>query len=127
MEPVNLFRLASDHNKWLSERQLAIATNVAHVDTPNYRSQDVAPFAQSMEQARMGMSVRHSNHISAPRQASGSVIEREPEGDPLTKHGGNTVSIDRELLKAQSVRKSFSLNAAIVKTFHSMIIASTRG
>lgn len=127
MEPVNLFKLASSHNVWLSERQLTIAANIANVDTPNYRAQDVAPFAASVERARMDMRVSDPKHMPAPATATGAVVEREPESDPLTKHGGNTVSIERELLKAQSVRKSFSMNAAIIKAFHGMILASTKG
>lgn len=127
MEPVNLFKLASSHNVWLSERQLTIAANIANIDTPNYRAQDVAPFAASVESARMSMAVSDAKHMPAPATATGAVVEREPDGDPLTKHGGNTVSIERELLKAQSVRKSFSMNAAIIKAFHGMILASTKG
>jgi len=127
MEPVNLFKLASSHNTWLSERQLTIAANIANADTPNFRAQDVAPFAASVENARMTMAISNPNHMPAPASATGAIVERQPENDPLTKHSGNTVSIDRELLKAQSVRKSFAMNAAIIKAFHGLILASTKG
>ena len=127
MEPVNLFKLASSHNTWLSERQLTIAANIANADTPNFRAQDVAPFAVSVENARMTMAMSNPNHMPAPASATGAIVERQPENDPLTKHSGNTVSIDRELLKAQSVRKSFAMNAAIIKAFHGLILASTKG
>ena len=127
MEPVNLFKLASSHNAWLAERQVTIASNIANADTPNYRAQDVAPFAASLETARMNMTVSNANHMPAPPLATGAVVEREPESDPMTKHGGNTVSIERELLKAQDVRKSYAMNAAIIKAFHGLVMASTKG
>lgn len=127
MEPVNLFKLASTHNAWLSERQLTIAANIANVDTPNYRAQDVAPFAAQMDRTRSGMTVSHERHMPASGLATGAVIERQPESDALAKHGGNTVSLERELLKAQSVRKSFAMNAAIIKAFHGLVLASAKG
>ncbi|MFY0610925.1 MAG: flagellar basal body rod protein FlgB [Hyphomicrobiaceae bacterium] len=127
MEPVTLFKLAANHNGWLSERQLTIAANIANADTPNFRAQDVAPFSASADSARMTMALSDPKHMPPPASATGAVIEREPDNDPLTKHGGNTVSIDRELLKSQSVRKSFAMNAAIIKAFHGMVLASTKG
>ena len=127
MEPVTLFKLAASHNAWLSERQLTIAANVANADTPNFRAQDVAPFSASVDNARMTMAISDPSHLSPPASATGAVVEREPDNDPLTKHSGNTVSIERELLKAQSVRKSFAMNAAIIKAFHQMVLTSTKG
>lgn len=127
MEPVNLFKLASAHNTWLSERQLTIAANIANVDTPNYRAQDVAPFVAQMDLTRSGMVTSHERHMAASGLATGAVIERRPEIDALAKHGGNTVSLERELLKAQSVRKSFAMNAAIIKAFHGLVLASAKG
>jgi flagellar basal-body rod protein FlgB len=127
MESVNLFKLASSHNTWLSERQLAIASNIANADTPGYRAQDVPPFSASVEDARMTMAVSSPDHMSAPKLATSGVVERQPEDGALMKHGGNSVSVERELLKAQSVRKSFAMNAAIIKAFHGLVVASTKG
>lgn len=127
MEPVSLFKLASNHNTWLAERQLTIAANVANANTPNFRAQDVVPFSADAASTRFDMAVSNARHLEPPATATGAVVEREPEDDARAKHSGNTVSVERELLKAQSVRKSFAMNAAIIKAFHGMVLASTKG
>jgi flagellar basal-body rod protein FlgB len=49
MEPVYLFNLIDQQKSWLSARQALVAQNVANVNTPGYKAQDVLPFARVME------------------------------------------------------------------------------
>lgn len=72
----------------LSVRQKLVASNVANVDTPGYRTKDI-DFRSEFERAT----------------ESSKPVEIEPEGLPV-KGDGNNVSLDREarLLSENALR-----------------------
>lgn len=73
-------------------RHEAIASNLAHVETPRYKRLDVsANFATELQQA---VSARDSQAISA--MAPQLIVD--PTAQPLRKDG-NTVQLETELLK----------------------------
>ena len=41
-------------------------------------------------------------------------------------HSGNSVSLEQEMLKAGDINKDYSLNTAIIKSFHRMFMTSTK-
>src|SRR5271154_1564687 len=41
---IDLFQVAGDRMRYLTERQTLIARNIANADTPGYKAQDLAPF-----------------------------------------------------------------------------------
>ena len=44
-----------------------------------------------------------------------------------TKVSGNAVTLEAELLKAGEVGRTYSLNTAIVKAFHRMLMTTVKG
>jgi len=55
MQPIQLFELASRQAKWLGVRETVVATNIAQVNTPGYRTQDVEPFDAVMNSTHTQM------------------------------------------------------------------------
>ncbi len=49
MEPINIFSIASKHNRWLAVREQTVAQNIANANTPGYKSVDVEPFEAALE------------------------------------------------------------------------------
>ena len=41
-------------------------------------------------------------------------------------HSGNSVSLEQEMMKAGDVNRDYSLNTAIVKSFHRMFMTSAK-
>lgn len=71
-------------------RHQLIASNLANVDTPGYRTQDIRPFAGELQQAMSG-----EEPLFTP-------VGREMRG-LLERPDGNNVSVEREsLLMAQN-------------------------
>lgn len=71
-------------------RHQLIASNLANVDTPGYRTQDIRPFAGELQQAMSG-----EEPLFTP-------VAREMRG-LLERPDGNNVSVEREsLLLAQN-------------------------
>ena len=84
----------SQYMDLLSARQKLVATNIANVDTPNYRTQDI-DFASALQ--------------SAINTQTPSIIERD---DLPMKTDGNNVSLDREsrLLAENALRFNMASN-----------------
>lgn len=125
VQPVNLFDLASQQAKWLSVRQTTVASNVANANTPGYRTLDIEPFEKVLNGTRVALQSTHENHQKIGATDAAFNVERNEEPGVLPSE--NTVSMEKELVKAGEVRRSFELNTAIVKAFHRMLMMSSRG
>ena len=120
MEPVTLFDLATKQAQWLSVRQSAIAGNIANANTPGYTADDVEPFEKVLDQHRACRCAPPRPAISAARRPMpASPSSRRKIARRRSCRPKNTVVLENELMKAGEVRRSFELNTAIVKAFHS--------
>lgn len=124
MQSVNLFELASQQSRWVVARQKAVANNVANANTVGYRALEVEPFREVLNDRSNSLSVTHPQHIG-PADGSGEfrtkVVEAEPGSATDPK-----VSIEKQLIEAGEVRRTYELNTAIVKSFHRMILMTAR-
>ena len=126
MGPVYLLDLVSQHNKWLSVRQTAVAGNIANMNTPGFKATDVEPFEAVLTRAPLEMAMTRPGHM-APSQSGVPVAEVRDEEAWDVVHSGNSVVLEQQLIKAGEVNRSFALNAGITKAFHRMMMASARG
>jgi flagellar basal-body rod protein FlgB len=127
MQPIQLFELASKQAEWLSVRQELVANNIANANTPKYVAKDVTPFAAVLSQASSGMARTNSKHISDNTVSEDfSVIDASLSDEDGVKESGNTVSLAGELTKSGEIRREFELNAALVKSFHRMMLMAVK-
>lgn len=125
MKPVQLFDLAAAQARWLSVRQTTIAGNVANASTPEFAAMDVEPFDKVLAKTTPAMAATNPRHVGAG--APSPIRTQEYFSDVPLKPSGNSVVLEKELMKAGEVRRAFELNTAIVKAFHRMMIATTKG
>ena len=126
MEPVNLFDLATRQSQWLAVRQTAIAGNVANAHTPGYLAHDVEPFERVLERTTVSLNATQEGHLGFGASDAG-FRTRAQEFDGAVMPSKNTVVMETELMKAGEVRRAFELNTAIVKAFHGMLLAVSKG
>jgi flagellar basal-body rod protein FlgB len=94
-----------------NQRETVIASNMANVDTPGYRTKDVD---FQGELARAMTSPDGSTRHAAARDVSG-LLER-PDG--------NNVDIDREAMKLSKVQLQYQMGTQLMKDrFHQIITA----
>ncbi|MBX3531281.1 MAG: flagellar basal body rod protein FlgB [Rhizobiaceae bacterium] len=126
MQPVTLFDLASQQAKWLSVRQSAVSGNIANANTPGYKAVDVQPFERLLDNRAVTLVSTNPQHLSGPGggEAAFQVSEIEPSGPEMPSK--NTVTLEEEMMKSGEVRRGFELNTAIVKSFHRMLMMTTR-
>jgi flagellar basal-body rod protein FlgB len=93
----------------LQQRQQTIAHNIANVDTPGYRAQEVrfeeqlraelAAPRREPQVARIGLATTHERHIPVEPQLrrSETQLQITESLDGTLRNDGNTVDVDREM------------------------------
>jgi flagellar basal-body rod protein FlgB len=125
MDPVNIFAVASQHNRWLSIRQSAVAQNIANVNTPGYKAVDVEPFESTLDSTRLAMAKTRAAHLTPTGSAAGEG-EMVEEASWEIVHSGNSVNYEQQLMKSGEIGGAFARNTGVIKAFHRMLMASAR-
>jgi flagellar basal-body rod protein FlgB len=98
-----------------------VAQNVAHADTPGYKARDIADFAESFAPKGEAMRSTRPQHFHAPgRPAAPAEFETGGSEAP----NGNTVSLEKEMVKSVEVRQSHEMALAIYRATSEVIRAS---
>lgn len=109
-ERLEVNRMAHALAAHASARQSAIATNVAHADTPGYRTREVEQFAD------------HLRRLSSDPAAAPRLLAPAP-GAALSPNG-NSVSIETEMMKAVDARHQFEMALVITQSVSGIIRTS---
>lgn len=118
-----LFSFIAQRMSWLGERQKVLAENIANADTPGYQAKDIKPFnLEAASQAagrRLGLDVTSAGH-AAGQGATGiyGTMKIKPIETTLS---GNTVSVDRELMKSADTAMDYQLVTNIYRKQLSML------
>ena len=116
-------------------RHQVIATNLANVDTPGYRTRDVREFAGEIEQAMAGEEPSLAGQ-SLTRQSLTGPSFATPSFTPvaheirglLERPDGNNVSVERESLLLAENQLRFQVAVVFLKSeFHTMSSAISGG
>lgn len=124
MQPIQLFKLASEQAQWLTVRHTVVAGNIANANTPSYIAKDVEPFKAVMESTGSKMAATHPGHINEAN-ARGSIRNTEVNGIGVHP-SGNNVSLPNELSKGSNIKRQYEINAGIVKKMNNMMLAAVR-
>ena len=125
MGPLYLFELASSQARWLELRQSTIAANVANANTPGFKARDVEPFNKVLD----GMPVRLA--MTSPAHMQLSAVDTDTRATAKKDswevvHSGNSVSLEQEMVKGGDVNRDYSMNTAIVRSFHRMLLSGAK-
>ena len=89
---LEIFTLASARAQHAAARQAVVARNIANADTPGYRAQDIADFAEAWRALQQGQPLE-------PR-----VLDAGTPASP----NGNTVSLELEMLRGIEAQRTHS-------------------
>ncbi|TFF21795.1 flagellar basal body rod protein FlgB [Jiella endophytica] len=126
MDSAYLFGLTSQRNAWLTARQTVVADNVANADTPDYKTKEIAPFEDVLNEVGSRMVADNAGHISIGSGLSEGVA-RTGQQDWTVKTTDKDVTLEQEMLKGGEIARDYSLNTSIVKAFHRMILNTVKG
>jgi flagellar basal-body rod protein FlgB len=119
---IDLFQVAGDRMRYLTERQTLIARNIANADTPGYKAQDLAPFAPNLgtggasaaDVSAVALVQTNPVHLQLEPDAVASQQPVDTEADyGGEKPTGNTVSVEEQMIKSADVSNAFAMATAV--------------
>ena len=123
---LELFKLAHGLATHANARQTKISANIANVDTPGYKAQDIRPFAESYRapNTQNGLRATRAGHSfsSQPGQITIEPIVRTSGKSP----NGNSVSIESEMVEAAEVRQAHDLALTVYQSALGIMRSSIR-
>ena len=125
MGPLYLFELASSQARWLELRQSTIAANVANANTPGYKARDVEPFNKVLDATPVRLATTSPAHLQLSATETDTRTNAKKDSWDVV-HSGNSVSLEQEMIKGGDVNRDYSLNTAIVRSFHRMLLAGAK-
>lgn len=119
---IDLFQVAGDRMRYLTERQTLIARNIANADSPGYKAQDLAPFVPNLSTSGatpagvLPVSLAQTNPMHL--QLEPDAVESQQPVDTEADYGGekptgNTVSVEEQMIKSADVSNSFAMATAV--------------
>lgn len=111
----------------LSKRQQVVASNVANIDTPGYRTKDVS-FHATMDELLSGPAA--SMRTGPERDPVSELSFTPPEPEVFEERGlpmrpdRNNVDLDREMLKLAETSFGYSTTIQLLRTKFRMIATS---
>lgn len=109
LEPPQIMRLAQDVARHAAARQGVIAENIAHADTPGFRARTLPDFAATLRQGGP-MTATRASHIRDDARGFRAV---DDSSAPATSPNGNTVSLEREMMRAARNRQAHDMALAV--------------
>jgi flagellar basal-body rod protein FlgB len=113
---IPLFHLAEQRLAWIDGRQRLLAQNIANADTPGWKPQDLAPFAQGLQHAQAALTLTNPMHMVAAAPAPGTLRASASERAP----DGNAVSLDDQLAKVADTETAHDLTSDLYKKYMSL-------
>jgi len=126
MSSIYLFDVASQRSNWLSLRQETVSGNISHANTPGYTARDVQPFEEVLQSVRPTLATSDPAHMKYASGPAGT-IARDDENAWHVFNSGNSVSLEKEVVKSGEINSAFALNTSVVKAFHRMLLTSAKG
>ncbi len=126
LSSIGLFKLMTKKMDWLSQRQGVLAQNVANVDTPKFKPEDLTPFSfrtALQEGHHLQPAMTNSAHLQLTRASDGPGTVRKDRKTYETKPDGNAVDIEEQMLKLTQTSGDYNMvtslyrkNVAMLKT-----------
>jgi flagellar basal-body rod protein FlgB len=123
--PLYLFELASSQARYLELRQSTIATNVANANTPGFKARDVEPFNKVLDAMPVRLATTSPAHLQLSATETDTRATAKKDSWDVV-HSGNSVSLEQEMIKGSDVNRDYSMNSAIVRSFHRMVLTSAK-
>ena len=121
LEEIPLFRMAAAMARHASARHRVIAENVANADTPEFRTRDIKPFSDYVQQPFAAKATRPEHTGFQPLIRAGTRPEVVFEEGTSTSGNGNSVSLEAEMIKAAEAKGQHAMATAIYRKSHDLL------
>lgn len=107
-ENLSILRLSGALAGHAAQRQSLTAHNIANADTPGFKAQDLPDFKQTYETT---LRATRGSHVG-PAATAEPIADLSTEASP----NGNTVSLEREMVRAAEIRHQHDLALSVYRS-----------
>ena len=122
-DKIEILQLAHGLASHSAARQSVIARNIANADTPGYKAQDVASFADSYA-TRDSAALRATRDGHIGGEGASNLAMRSNTVPSESSPNGNSVSLESEMVKSTEARHHHDLALAVYKSALGVIRSS---
>lgn len=111
LNTIGVFKLMNKKMDWLTQRQEVIAQNIANVDTPKFKPEDLTPFtfrSALSDSRRLNAAQTNPAHMSLARANDGPGGVGKDKKTYETKPDGNAVVVEQQMLKLSQTSGDFN-------------------
>lgn len=121
-ETLELTRMARALAAHAGDRLGLIARNVANADTPGFKATDLPDFGSAYAAADLSLRATRPGHLGSPEAR----FDDRPVPVPgaISSPDGNTVSVEREMVRAAEVRRDHEMALSIYRATSDIVRAS---
>jgi flagellar basal-body rod protein FlgB len=120
-EKLELTRMAQALASHAGTRMGVIAENVANSDTPGFKAKDIEDFSTVFAEKGEGMRATRSGHFLPPERMAAA---RAFDSGGAEAPNGNTVSLEKEMVKSAEARQEHEMALAIYRATSDVIRAA---
>lgn len=118
-ENLEVFKMAHAMAVHAGQKQAVVAQNVANSDTPEYKAQSIADFADQYQNSSsqsiwFGQKSTRDTHLHGLQSNRIAATYDDPSG--VGSPNGNTVSLETEMLKSLDAKRQHDRAMAIYKS-----------
>lgn len=122
-EPLLIQKLNAQMS-YLGERQVLLAKNIANIDTPNYRAQDLKKvdfneMLDSSPHGKLQLETTSPKHIESA-QKNGRFEVNTNFKAVSTKPGGNNVILEEQMGNVSDVTAKNEMTTTLLRKFHQL-------
>ena len=110
-----IFALAEQRLRWLDNRQITLAGNIANLDTPGYVAQNQPDFTTTLSQTATTLTRTDPRHL-----AGHNLLTSASATSPFHSLDGNAVTLEDQLTKLAETDTDQRLTTTIYKEYISM-------
>ena len=127
-----LFSAITRKMSWLTARQNVLAQNVANVDTPGFKGQDLRPLDFSKELKSFAAGTANT-HLMAAVTSPVDIAATRPQDNltPIVEPGtsdreinGNTVSVEDQMMQVSETASDYQLMSNLYKKQVNMFLTA---
>ncbi|MBG1233199.1 hypothetical protein [Aestuariivirga litoralis] len=125
---MNIFSVLSRHVDWLGQRYQVAANNVAHSDSPGFRSKEISGFQSTLD-SMGGMELTRTSaaHMSVSGDDSTMpTYETAFQNNTDVSHSGNDVVIEKEMSTIGDTSRMLAFDTGIERMFQRMYMSSVK-
>lgn len=121
---VTIMKMAKSHMRYQTQRQKLLAENIANIDTPRYKANDLKPLdfgkmAES-ESRRLEMRATAPQHMQGVQQFSGPFKEDKMDQTYETSPTKNNVVLDEQMGNVNTTQAQFQLSSTLYRKMNSL-------